>query len=428
MAAHVLLIGGEDHHLRLPFMIALRERGFRVTAAASGDPAPFAHAGLDYRSFAFDRFWAPRSDIRAIATFTKLMRETGADIAHCFDTKLTLLTPFAARSVPGVTIVRTINGRGSVFSSRSLGALALRALYLPLQRLAAASTAATVFEHHGDQAFFERHWLIGRSESIVIPGAGIDVEGFEAARAAGPDPAKLREELELTGTEVVTRVTRVTRQKGIPTLLEAAALVHAFRPAARFLIVGPRTSEGPFGVSDAEFDRHRDYVRVIGSRDDVPSLLAMSDVFAFPSEYAEGVPRALMEAALCGLPIVTTDLPGCREVVRDGWNGLTTPLRDPPALAAGIIRLLRFREAAALMGARGPDVIRQAFSLDKVVAGHAELYERQLREPRQQGLEARAATVKRRKAAAHRSTRPAAENSRERRGIAGAVANRHLLP
>jgi glycosyltransferase involved in cell wall biosynthesis len=411
MAGHVLLIGGEDHHLRLPFMIALRERGFRVTAAASGDPAPFARAGIDYRAFAFERFWAPRSDLKAISALTKLLRETDANIAHCFDTKLTLLTPFAARSVPGVTIVRTINGRGSVFSSHSLAALALRALYLPLQRLAAASTAATVFEHHGDQAFFERLWLLGRGESIVIPGAGIDVTGFELARAAGPDPTKLREELGLTGAEVVTTVTRVTRQKGIPTLLEAAALVHAARPAARFLIVGPRTSEGPFGVSDAEFDRHRDYVRAIGSRDDVPSLLAMSDVFAFPSEYAEGLPRALMEAALSGLPIVTTDLPGCREVVRDGWNGLTTPLRDPSALAASIIRLLRDREAAERMGARGPDVIRQAFSLENVVARHAELYERQIREQRQHGFGTRVATVVRRQDASHRGTRPAAENS-----------------
>jgi glycosyltransferase involved in cell wall biosynthesis len=400
MGVRVLLIGGEDHYLRLPFMLALRDKGFRVIAAASGDPKPFVRAGFDYRSFSFDRFWAPRSDIRTIATLRTLLREVRADIAHCFDTKLTLLTPVAARSVPGTTIVRTINGRGWVFSSRSLGALALRGLYLPLQRLAGASTAATVFEHHGDQAFFERHRLIGCGESTVIPGAGIDVRGFEAARAVGSNPHKLREELGLTGAEVVTTVTRVTRQKGIPALLEAAALVRVARPSVQFLIVGPRTSEGPFGVSDAEFDRHRPYVRAIGQRSDVPSLLAMSDVFAFPSEYAEGVPRALMEAALSGLPIVATALPGCCEVIRDGWNGFTAPPRDPAALAARIIRLLDDREAAAQMGARGPAVIREAFGLDKIVAQCAELYERQLMKHRQSRLVAQVAATSPRETAA----------------------------
>jgi hypothetical protein len=106
----------------------------------------------------------------------------------------------------------------------------------------------------------------------------------------------------------------------------------------------------------------------------------MSDMFAFPSEYAEGVPRALMEAALCSLPIVTTNLPGCREVVRDGWNGVVTPLRDPRSLADAIVDMLSNRTKAMTMAARGPDVIRRKFSLANVVDRHAELYESLVRE------------------------------------------------
>jgi glycosyltransferase involved in cell wall biosynthesis len=85
-----------------------------------------------------------------------------------------------------------------------------------------------------------------------------------------------------------------------------------------------------------------------------------------------------MEAALCGLPIVATDIAGCREVIRHGWNGVLTPKGDPGALARAIVALLDDRSTAKAMGSRGPDVIRGAFSLEEVVARHAELYERQL--------------------------------------------------
>jgi glycosyltransferase involved in cell wall biosynthesis len=147
----------------------------------------------------------------------------------------------------------------------------------------------------------------------------------------------------------------------------------------KFLIVGPRQGEGPSAVTDAELAPYSDYVVATGSRTDVPSLLAMSDVFAFPSNYGEGIPRALMEAALCGMPIVSTDKPGCTEVIRDGWNGYVTPARDPGAMANRILDLLNDRAAGARMGARGPDLIKSTFSLDEVVNQHAALYERLLR-------------------------------------------------
>jgi glycosyltransferase involved in cell wall biosynthesis len=275
--------------------------------------------------------------------------------------------------------VRTINGRAWTFSSRSFGAAALRVLlYRPLQRLAGVTTAATVFEHRGDQGFFESNRLIGRGESVKIPGAGIDVNGFEEARMNGPSAEALRAELGLTGTDVVITVTRVTREKGVLDLLKAAELVHRVRPSVRFLIVGPRQGEGPFAVSDAELAPYSEYVIATGPRKDVPSLLAMSDVFAFPSDYGEVIPRALAEAALCGMPIVTTDKDGCKDVIRDGWNGYVTPARNPRAMADRILDLLNDRTVGERMGVRGPDLIKSTFSLDEIVNQHAALYERLL--------------------------------------------------
>jgi glycosyltransferase involved in cell wall biosynthesis len=375
MARHLLFIGGEDHHLRLPFFCALKTRGYRVTAAASGPAEPFIRAGIAFEPISFGRFFSPVRDLSSVRELKSLFERVDADVAHCFDTKLTLLVALAAAAHPRTRLVRTINGRGWIYSSRSPLAFALRALYPHLQRLAAKSTDTHVFEHNGDCSFFTRHVLSGQSRAVVIPGAGIDVAGFEAAQARRAPAEALRRELGLGDAPVVVTVTRITRQKGIPALLKAAQMVHEALPAVKFLLVGPIEGEGPFAVSAAEIERHAGYVIATGARTDVPDLLAMADLFAFPSEYAEGVPRALMEAALSGLPIVATDIAGCREVIRDGWNGRLTPLRDPGALAGAIEGLLRDRDRAREMGSRGPDLIRGVFSLDNVVARHAELYE-----------------------------------------------------
>ena len=169
-------------------------------------------------------------------------------------------------------------------------------------------------------------------------------------------------------------MTWMTRQKGIPTLLEAAALVHEARPGVRFLLVGPRESEGPLAVAQAEIDRHARYVKAIGPRPDVPALLGLADVFAFPTEYGEGMPRVLFEAALARLPIVTTSLPGCAEIIRDGWNGFLVPLQAPRALATRILDLLHDRHRAQAMARRAGDLVRQEFGLATIVARFAELY------------------------------------------------------
>ncbi len=375
MRSHLLCIGGEDHSFRIPFLLALRDKGFRISTAGTGNPIPFERAGLDYHPFHFARFVDPLSDWAALKAISKLIADVRPALVQCFDTKLNLLVPFAARGFRDVKVVSTINGLGWLYSSSSPMALGLRPVYRALQRLADRWTAVTVFQNRDDQAFFMRHRMVGKGGNVVIPGSGIDIERFERAGATGPSPAELREALGLGASEVVVTVTRMTRQKGIPTLLEAAALVHQHRPGVRFLLVGPRESEGPFAVTQAEIERHAPYVLAVGSRSDVPALLGLADVFAFPTEYFEGVPRALLEAAVAGRPIVTTRMPGCTDVIRDGWNGFLVPPRDPRLMAERILDLLRDREAAAAMGVRAAHLVKTEFNLEITVARYAAVYE-----------------------------------------------------
>jgi glycosyltransferase involved in cell wall biosynthesis len=383
---HLLCIGGEDHSFRIPFLLALRAKGFRISAAATGDPHPFAQAGLDYHRFHFARFVDPLADWAALKAISKLIADVRPALIQCFDTKLNLLVPFAAKGVRDVRVVSTINGLGWLYSSCSPMALGLRPVYRALQRLADRCTAVTVFQNRDDQSFFIRHRMVGRGGNVVIPGSGVDIERFERAGAKGPSTAELRQALGLGVSEVVITVTRMTRQKGVPTLLKAAALVHQHRPDVRFLLVGPRESEGRFAVTQAEIDRHAPYVLAVGPRSDVPALLGVADVFAFPTEYLEGVPRALLEAAITCRPIVTTRMPGCTDVIRDGWNGFLVPPRNPRLLAERILDLLRDRVTAAEMGARAAQLVRTEFNLAITVARYAALYEDLMRPPRSEVL------------------------------------------
>jgi glycosyltransferase involved in cell wall biosynthesis len=234
--------------------------------------------------------------------------------------------------------------------------------------------ASTVFQICADQRYFEQHRLVEPGKSVLIPGSGVDIEGFDHALRAAPPASQLRDALGLGASEIVITVTRLTRQKGISTLLKAAAIVNRERPAVRFLLVGPRESEGPLAISQAEIDRHAPYVIATGRRTDVPALLSLGAVFAFPTEYREGVPRALLEACLAGLPVVTTDVPGCSDVVRHGWSGFVVPQRSPRALAAAILELLIDRRTAQTMATRASAHVRQGFGLGTIVDRYAALY------------------------------------------------------
>ena len=244
-----------------------------------------------------------------------------------------------------------------------------------MQRLAACWTAATVFQNKADSSFFQRHRLLGKSSSVIIGSSGIDVGAFEAAQARTASPAELRAELGLGDAEIVLTVSRLTVQKEITTLLEAAKLVHEVRPNVRFLLVGPRESEGPFAVGQELIEAHAPYVIATGARSDIPALLGIADLFAFPTEYREGIPRVLLEAGLAGVPIVASRMPGCDDVVREDWNGKLVAPRDPRALAASILDLL---QDSARVQRRWADasinVVRKEFDLNVVADRYAELY------------------------------------------------------
>jgi glycosyltransferase involved in cell wall biosynthesis len=368
---HLVCVGGEDHGLRIPFLQALQQPGLRISAVSPTNDGAFARAGIGHRQFEYDRFSNGTAELASLGRLRRLVLDLAPDVVQSFDTKPNLMVPLALRGT--VPLVRTINGLGWVFSSSETRALMLRPVYFGLQRLVSRWTSAIVFQNREDEAVFRRFCLVGKSKALLISSSGIDVESFTRAHSASC-PERIRKELGLKKERIVVFVGRLTNQKGLPTLLKVAPKVVGAYPDVRLVLVGPLQSEGPFAVDRTAIDGLAPHVIYVGPRSDVPAVLSAADVFVFPTQYREGVPRVLLEAGLARLPIVASRMPGCGDVVKDGWNGYLVDPRDAEGFAQRIVALLRDPERASVMGYRSFEFVRDNFEMSIVTGKYLDLY------------------------------------------------------
>lgn len=170
-------------------------------------------------------------------------------------------------------------------------------------------------------------------------------------------------------------ISRVVRAKGVLDFSDAAETLRAAGSRAVFLLVGPADLHGGLGgLSPAELDRLRSTTRWIGAREDVAEILAASDIFVLPSRYREGIPRVLLEAASMGLPLVTTPVPGCEDVVHEGHNGFLARLDVPGELSACIDALVCEPELRRVFGANSRRMAVEKFDLRLVTKATIETY------------------------------------------------------
>ena len=188
----------------------------------------------------------------------------------------------------------------------------------------------------------------------------------------------LRSELRIQPDEiVVTMISRLIRSKGVLEFMDAARAVHLNYPHVRFLLIGPEDKESIDRLDAVELTELKQTVIWPGVRRDIPAVLAISDIFAFPTAHGEGIPRVLMEAASMRLPIVTTDAPGCNEVVDNGINGFLIPVHDANALSQAILRLIKQPELRERFGDASRRRMVERFDLS-VIATQTRLVYRQL--------------------------------------------------
>jgi glycosyltransferase involved in cell wall biosynthesis len=197
----------------------------------------------------------------------------------------------------------------------------------------------------------------------LIRGSGVDMNIFTPR----PEPE---------GVPVVILAARMLWAKGIGEFVDAARLLREQKVEARFVLVGESDPGNPSAVPVWQLEQWHDsgVVEWWGACSDMPRVFAEAHVVCLPSYYPEGVPKVLIEAAACGRPIVTTDVPGCREVVRHEENGLLVPTRDPVALAAALRRLIMSPALRDFLGRRGREIAVAEFGLERVIAETLAVY------------------------------------------------------
>src|SRR5262245_4879840 len=375
----VLIVGGVDVRARIPLMERLADEFELVAVGAGAEPA-FAGTGFRYLRYAPGQHArvSPLDDARAFLALCRIFRRERPQLVHAFDTKAGVWGCLAARLAGVPSAVGTVNGLGFLFRRDTWRQRLLSRSYQALQALACAASSATVFQNPDDAEVFVAAGMVRRDRVVLVPGSGVRTERLDPARFSHEDRAALRGALGIEPSHVaVIMVTRVIRSKGVLDLLAAARALAKSRPRLRFVLVGADEPDSMDSLSVADLGSLRRELIWTGPRNDVPALLAAADVMAYPSGYGEGIPRVPLEAASMALPIVTTDAPGCREVVEPGVNGLLVPIGDPAALAAAVAKLADDPELRARFGQQGRERAIARFDLG-VIAERTRLLYREL--------------------------------------------------
>lgn len=378
--AHVATVDMTVRYLLLPQLIALRDAGFDVTAISAAGAHVDDLEALGIRHIPWrhvTRAWAPGSDLRAFAELREIFRAERFDIVHTHTPKAGLLGRVAARSVRTPSIVNTVHG----YWASPDHPLSRRVPVMGLEWVGARFSDRELFQSAEDLAWARRRRIVRPGQGVSL-GNGTDVSRFHRSAVSTDRLRDLRSELGISEDDlIVGMVGRMVAEKGYREVFEAARIVRSRFPNVRFLAVGePDTSKadaiGPDEMRAASAD-----VIFAGWRSDVRDLLAVMDVFVLAS-WREGMPRSAIEAAAMGLPLVLTDIRGCREVVRDGHQGFLVPPRAHAALADAICRLVGDDELRAVMGKRARERAEERFDERRVVSRVLDVYRELLRERR----------------------------------------------
>jgi glycosyltransferase involved in cell wall biosynthesis len=364
----VLLLG--------PQLRAFRDNGYRVVTASAPGPEvdQLGEWGLEHHPLRHaTRSSAPVQDLLALRELHRLFRALRPDIVHTHNPKPGVYGRLAAAAARVPAVVNTVHG----LYAQPTDPWRRRAIVYSLERIAAACSDVELVQNPEDLETLAR--LRVPRTRLTLLGNGVDLERFRPDAVMPREAQQLRTSLGCGPDEVVVcAVGRLVWEKGYRELFTAASSLRAEGIPVRFVVVGPPDASKDDRVDDESVRRAEgDGVRFLGYRDDMPLLYAASDLFVLAS-YREGFPRAAMEAAAMGRPVVATDVRGCRQVVDDGTTGLLVPVRDAAALAAAIRELAASPDTRARMSAAALAKARREFDQARVIDRTLSVYARLL--------------------------------------------------
>lgn len=360
----ILFVVTEDWYFcshRLPLAVAARQVGHEVVVATrlTDHKEVIERAGvrvIPLRRMRRSSLNVLRELAALIELFLIFQRER-PNLVHMVALKPVIYGSLVARLIGIPARVNALGGLGFVFSSKQLLARLLKPILLWLFRfIFNDSRSRLILQNDADWA-------------LMTEKAGVDRQGVRLIRSAGVDLNQYAA-LDLpTGVPVVMLASRMLWDKGVGEFVDAARALHEQGLCARFVLVGDPDPENPCSVPRKQLQEWNDsdVVEWWGYRNDMPQVLSQASVVCLPSSYGEGVPKVLIEAMACARPIVTTDMPGCRDLVRSGKNGLLVMPRDSVSLASALKTLLLDQSQCQKMGVEGRRIAEEEYALSRVV-------------------------------------------------------------
>jgi len=366
----ILLLVTEDWYFwshRLPIARAARDAGARVIIATRVEKlrAAIAKEGFELKALPWRRrSHNPWNEARALFEITALYRRERPDIVHHVAVKPVVYGGIAARLSGARSQVNAIAGMGYVETSQQLRARLLRGVFNAVLRFAwNGPRVHVIVQNPDDVEALARTGLLPASHIRMIRGSGVDVALF----APTPEPSSPPVRVIFAG--------RLLWSKGVRELVDAARSLKFRQVPVEVILAGSPDPENPESIPASTLRAWvgDGLVTHVPWSDDMASVWRSANIAVLPS-YREGLPKALLEAAACARPIVATDVPGCREIARDGVNALLVPPRNHGALAAAIEKLALDAPLRARLGAAGRDIVVKEYAESIVVRETLDLY------------------------------------------------------
>lgn len=356
---------------RLPIALEAARRGYDVTVLAIEEEK----RGDEIRSHGFKFIPLPAtrggsnifSEIALIKHLIRVYKKEKPDIVHHVAIKPVIYGSLAARLTGVPKIVNAISGFGSVFIKRGKVSIGSHFIKLIYKYALKHPRIFIIVQNKDDFEFVQKFSGLRREQIILIKGSGVDLEQFPYTKP------------EKKNTPVILMASRMLYDKGVKEFVGAARkIVCQNKHAAEFVLAGKLDAENKSGIPEKilkEWNREG-CVKWIGHQEDMVALYKKADIIALPS-YREGLPKTLIEACAIGRAIVTTNVPGCREVVNHGENGLLVEKGNEEQLSAAIQVLLNDEPLREKMGRNARSIAEREFSIEKVLEQTFEIYERE---------------------------------------------------
>jgi glycosyltransferase involved in cell wall biosynthesis len=352
---------------RLPIALEVLKTGAEVwvITANTGRKEEIESYGFRFVDFPFSRRGTNLLfEILKLPRLYKLYKKIKPDLVHHVTIKPVIYGSLVARRLENVKVVNAITGMGFSFSedekATKISALVKKAYRIALNN----KNVRVIFQNEKDLEVFLNEQLIEKDQATLIRGSGVNCSLFK------PSQKK-------SDKKIVLLASRMIWDKGIKEFVEAAKIVKEQIPDVQFILAGTSDKGNPNVVSEKillEWNKEGN-VEWLGHVNDMVKLIQNSTLVTLPTYYPEGVPKILIESASTGKPIITTNRPGCNDIVKDNENGLLIPEKDSVALANAIMSLINNPQKMEELGKRGREMVLEEYSEDIVVSKTIDLYE-----------------------------------------------------